>query len=177
MIYLFRIISDENPDFIRDLIASGSDTFLNLHMTLQKDLSYDPTQLASFIITNHEWEKEREITLIDMMQDPGQEFFTMDRVRLEEQITEINQRMLYLFDFFSERAFFIELIETSDQLSTLKTPFIAHSEGEPPPQLTLDLLMDDTPEFEDFDPLDEPGNLRFDDMDPDLFESEMEDDF
>lgn len=177
MIYLFRIISDENPDFFRDLIAAGSDTLLELHLALQEDFDYDPTQLASFIITNHDWEKEKEITLIDMMQDPGQESFTMDLVKLEEQITEINQRMLYLFDFFSERAFFIELIEKSDQPSPRKTPFIAHGEGEPPPQLTLDLLMDDTPEFEDFDPMDDPGNPGLEDLDPDMFDSEMDDDF
>jgi hypothetical protein len=177
MIYLFRIISDENPEFFRDLVAAGSDTFLDYHMTLQKDLAYDPTQLASFIITNHEWEKEKEITLMDMMQDPGLESLTMDRVKLEEQIMELNQPMLYLFDFFSERAFFIELVEISDQISTRRTPFIAHGEGEPPPQLSMDLLMDDTSEFEDFDPTDNPGNLRFEDMDPELSDSESDDDF
>ena len=52
MIYLFRIISDENPDFYRDLVAEGSDTFLDFHNTLQKELGYDATQLASFFITN-----------------------------------------------------------------------------------------------------------------------------
>jgi hypothetical protein len=30
MIYLFRIISDENPDFFRDLVADTSDTFPGL---------------------------------------------------------------------------------------------------------------------------------------------------
>jgi len=176
MIYLFRIISDENPDFFRDLVAGGSDTFLDFHITLQKDLGYDPTQLASFFITNHHWEKEREITLIDMMQDPDQETFTMDQVALEEQVSEINQRMLYLFDFFSERAFFIELIEKSDETSTRKTPFIGHGEGDPPPQLTLDLMEED-PEFEDIDPMDYLENLRLDDLDFDMPDSELDEDF
>jgi hypothetical protein len=177
MIYLFRIISDEDPDFFRDLVASGSDTFLDFHIILQKDLGYDPTQLASFFITNHQWERELEITLIDMMQEQGQETFTMDQVTLEEQVSEIDQRMLYLFDFFSERAFFIELIEKSDETSIRKTPFIGHGEGDPPPQLTLDLLMDDSSEFEDFDPMNDPENLRLDDLDLDMLDSEMDEDF
>ena len=183
MIFLFRIISDENLDFLRDLVAGGSDTFLDLHKVLQKELGYDPTQLASFYITNENWEKELEITLIDMMQEPGVTTFTMDQVTLEERITELNQRMLYLFDFFSERAFFIELIEMEDEISPRQTPFIGHCQGDPPPQLALDLLMDDASESEDADPsgdpdpLDDTDNLRIDDLDPDMLDAGMPEDF
>jgi len=166
MIYLFRIISDENPDFYRDLVAGGTDTFLDFHSTLQKELGYDPTQLASFYITNANWEKEIEITLIDMMQEPGVTSYTMDQVTLEEHISELNQRMLYLFDFFSERAFFIELIEMEDQISPRQTPFMA-----------LDQLMDEPPELEDADPLDDPDNLNIDDLDPDMFDAGIPEDF
>jgi hypothetical protein len=177
MIFLFRIISDENPDFFRDLVASGSDTFLDVHRVLQKELGYDPTQLASFFITNENWEKEHEITLIDMMDEPGVAGATMDQVTLDEHIKELSQRMLYLFDFFSDRAFFIEMVEMSDELSRRETPFIAHGKGDPPPQLALDLLMDDDPESEAFDPLEDPDNLRIDDLDPDMFDSGMPEDY
>jgi len=177
MIFLFRIISDENPDFFRDLVAGGSDSFLDFHNTLQKELDYDPTQLASFFICNAKWEKEQEITLIDMMQEPGVTTYTMDQVTLEEHIRELNQRMLYQFDFFSDRAFFIELIEMEDEISPRHTPFIGHRQGDPPPQLAMDLLMDDPPELEDTDPLDDPDNLRIDDLDPDMLDSGMPEDF
>jgi hypothetical protein len=177
MIFLFRIISDENPDFYRDLVADGSDTFLDFHNTLQAELGYDPSQLSSFFITNHQWEKEREITLIDMMQDPEEETLTMKEVTLEKYLGEINQRLLYIFDFFSERAFFIELIEMSDEDSSRKTPFMGHSQGEPPPQLTLDLMMDDASGLEDPDPFEDPGNAGLNDLDPDLLDSGMDEDY
>jgi hypothetical protein len=178
MIFLFRIISDENPDFYRDLVAEGSDTFLDFHNALQKDLDYDPTQLASFFITNKHWEKEQEITLIDMMQESGLNSQTMEKVTLEEHIRDLNQRMIYLFDFFSDRAFFIELIEMSDEISPRETPFIGHRQGDPPPQLALDeLLMNDPPEADDLDPLDGPDNLNIDDLDPDLLDGGMPEDF
>ena len=177
MVFLFRIISDENPDFYRDLVAKGTDTFLDFHNTLQKELGYDPTLLASFFITNQQWEKEQEITLIDMMQEPGVTSYTMDLVTLDEHIGELNQRMLYLFDFFSERAFFIELIEMEEQVSSRQTPFIAHSQGDAPQQLALDQLMDEAPEIKDIDPLDESDNLNIDDLDPDLFDAGMPEDF
>ncbi len=177
MIFLFRIISDENPDFYRDLVAGGSDTFLDFHNTLQKDLGFDPTQLASFFICNKEWEKEQEITLIDMMQEPGVTSYIMDQVTLEEHIGELNQRMLYLFDFFSDRAFFIELIEMSDEDSPRPTPFIGHREEDPPQQLAPDKLMDEPQEFEPSDPMDDPDNLRIDDLDPDMFDDGMPEDY
>jgi len=178
MIYLFRIISDEDQEFCRDLVIEGSDTFLDFHHTLQENLGYDPSQLASFFITNEVWEKQQEITLIDMMQDPDLPVVIMDQVTLDEQITEASQRMIYLFDFFSDRAFFIELLETSDQTSSKDTPFIGYAKGEAPPQLSLDLLMDDSVSAPDLDDLDEGmDDLRIDDLDPDMFDSEMPEDY
>lgn len=178
MIFLFRILSDEDPDFFRDIVAEGSDTFKDFHNTLQIDLGYDPTQLASFFITNKNWEKQQEITLIDMMQEPGLVSQTMEQVTLGEHISELSQRMIYLFDFFSDRAFFIELIEMSDVVSPRETPFIAHRQGDPPPQLALDdLLMNEPPEPEEIDPLDDPGNLNIDDLDPDMLGNGTPEDF
>ncbi len=176
MIYLFRIISDENPIFFRDLVADSSDTFLKFHHTLQKDLGYDPTQLASFFLTNHQWEKQQEITLIDMMPDPGISTFTMDQTTLGEHLQDLNQRMIYVFDFFSDRAFFIELIETSDETSPKETPFIGHSKGDPPPQLALERLLDEDADDNLFDG-DEEEDLRPDDLDLDMLDDGMPEDF
>jgi hypothetical protein len=178
MIYLFRIISDEDQEFLRDVVIGGSDTFLDFHQTLQKNLGYDPSQLASFFITDEMWEKQQEITLIDMKQDTGIETRTMDQVTIDEYIHEINQRLIYVFDFFSERAFFMELIEMSDQTSPRDTPFIGHSRGDAPSQLALDLLTDELdPDFGDDDPEQESDNLRLDDLDPDLLDSGLPEDF
>ena len=182
MILLFRIISDEDQDFYCDLVIDGSNTFLEFHHVLQENLGYDPTQLASFFITNEAWEKQHEITLIDMMQEPGVETNTMEECTLDQHFSELNQRMIYVFDFFSERAFFMELIELSDEVSPKKTPFIAHSVGDPPSQLALDELLGDQSDGSDFDSFDEEYNsneddLRIDDLDPDLFGSGNPEDY
>lgn len=178
MIYLFRIISDENQDFFRDLVIDGKNTFLDFHQTLQENLGYDPSQLASFFITNELWEKQQEITLIDMMENTGVETVTMDNASIEDHISSQKQRLIYVFDFFSERALFMELVEKSEESTTKKTPFIGYSEGEPPPQLALDKLMDGLGQpFDEFDPDQEPGNINLDDLDPDLLEGYLPDDF
>lgn len=178
MIYLFRVVSDEDQNFYRDVVAEGSDTFLELHQALQENLGYDANQLASFFITNEMWEKQKEITLIDMMQDPKVGTTTMDQVTLEEFLTEIGQRMIYIYDFFAERAFFIELIETTDQTSPKETPFIAQGIGDPPVQLALDLLGDEPESASDADADEEAqDDLRLDDLDPDQFSTGMPEDY
>ena len=96
MILLFRIITDEDQDFFRDLVIDGADTFLDFHLTLQEDLGYDPSQLASFFTTTEHWEKKQEITLIDMMQDPELETLTMGEVTLEEYITDSSSEFNYI---------------------------------------------------------------------------------
>ncbi len=187
MIYLFRIISDEDQGFFRDLVIDGTDTFLDFHNVLQEELGYDASQLASFFVTTELWEKKQEITLIDMMEDPDQVAVTMDQATLDEFVTEPNQRMIYVFDFFSDRVFFIELLEISDQISPKNTPFIGAAKGDPPPQISLDLLMEDAglEDSSDFD--DEMDDLRLDnlgledmgleEMDPDFFDEEMPEDY
>jgi hypothetical protein len=178
MIYLLRIISDEDQDFMRDLVIDGSDTFLDFHQCLQKDLNFDPSQLASFFITNDRWEKQQEITLIDMMQDTGIEVRTMEQVTIDEYLDEVNQRLVYVFDFFSERAFFMELIEMSDETSPRETPFIGHSKGDPPAQLALDLLSEEAdPLLGEGEPDLDQDNIRLEDLDPDQLESGFPDDF
>ena len=113
-----------------------------------------------------------------MMPDPGLSTSTMDQTTLGEHLHELNQRMIYVFDFFSNRAFFIELIESSDETSSRDTPFIAHSRGEAPPQLALDRLLDDEQDLL----LDEDGNgdkedLNLDDLDPDMLDEGMPEDY
>ena len=76
----------------------------------------------------------------------------------------------------------MELIEQSDQKSPKKTPFIAEAVGDPPPQLALDLLMDDAADENDLGSFDdelksEGDDLRIDDLDPDLLGSGNPEDF
>ena len=175
MLYLFRIISDEDTEFYRDILADGHDTFLDVHTTLQANLGYDPSQLASFFLTTEDWEKIKEITLIDMMADPSAPALTMDQARIEDLMESDNQRMLYVFDFFSERALFIELIETFDKTSHKPTPVITSEHGKAPAQLIF-LLDNDAPDnagqsgdlgslngFDDPDDPDAPDFISFGD--------------
>jgi len=180
MVYRFRIISGESREFAREMLISDEQSFLDFHKCLQKDLGYDPDQLSSFFITNASWEKELQITLIDMMDEGDASCTTMDQSILGNHLSETGQRMLYVFDFFSERSFFIELIELIDAKESKALPKIVFSSGNPPQQIELalgDLTLTDEDLNEDLNedfPSDSLGDLgdEFDFTDSDDFTDE-----
>lgn len=168
MVYKFRIISDEEKEFARELIIDSKQTFLDFHHCLQEDLGYDAKQLASFFLTNSTWEKQLQITLIDMMDEEGGNCITMDQATVGTHLRSAGQRMIYVFDFFSERSFFIELTEVTQKAVSDLLPSITYRHGRAPVQ--IDLGLDDLPVPEedfmnvdtDFEGLDEDFDQDFD---------------
>jgi Plasmid pRiA4b ORF-3-like protein len=138
MIYKFRLLSNEVKDFIRDVEISSDQTFYDFHKALTKDFQYDDSQIASFYITNQNWEKIHEVTLFDMSNGENSEILIMDKILLEALIEEPKQRMLYVFDFFNERTLFIELIEKNKKIKDTEYPRFTFEQGHPPDQILLD---------------------------------------
>ena len=61
MIFTIRFISDEEEDFIMDVNVLSSQTFEQLHLLIQNALKFDNAQLASFFVSNENWEKLDEM--------------------------------------------------------------------------------------------------------------------
>jgi hypothetical protein len=149
MIYKFRVISNEIDDFVREIAIDGNQTFLAFHQFIQKELAYDPSQMASFFTTDHDWQKETEITLIDMMDGDNPDLVVMENAAITDYMQSNKQRLLYVFDFFAERAFFIELFDIED--GELSLPSLFLSQGNPPEQIMPDLMVDDGSFDDEFD--------------------------
>nr|WP_319399389.1 hypothetical protein [uncultured Carboxylicivirga sp.] len=135
MIIYLRLLSDEKDDFVKEIAVDDQLTFADLHNFIQELLKYDASQMASFFTTDKEWNKETEITLFDMAEIDSAMLRTMQDTVLTEYLHEVGQRMLYVFDFFSERAFFMEVIETAD--GNLEKPMCYKNEGEAPEQIQI----------------------------------------
>ena len=149
MIYKFRLISNEKEGFFCDIEIRSDQTFFDFHYAIQDIFGYDKSQLASFFIANEKWEKQQEITLLDMSQDESSEdVIVMDKAVLYDFIFEEKQRMIYVFDFFSERAFFVELVEITEKEKDVSYPVCTNLTGETPQQIKIsDRYTDDI--FED----------------------------
>lgn len=111
MIYRFTIISDEVDDFLREIQIDPEATFLDLHKAIVDSANYTDNQMTSFFICDDDWEKEKEITLEEMDVNPELDSWIMADTVLSELIEDEKQKMLYVFDYMTERCFFIELTE------------------------------------------------------------------
>jgi hypothetical protein len=108
MIYHFKIHSQESIDFQLEIQLSEKHTFYDFHRAIQNNTGFESHQLASFFVSDKKWKKLSEISLLDL-------------------INSKEQKLIYTFDFFNDRSFFIELTgiimeqNLSEPLVTLKT--------------------------------------------------------
>ncbi|MFO7789970.1 MAG: IS1096 element passenger TnpR family protein [Bacteroidota bacterium] len=142
-ILTLRILSSENPKFIRDIDIPDEKRFYDLHMAIQAACNYDYSQMTSFYISNKKWEKLQEISMVRMDEDDDIAPELMKETLLRQYLKKKGQRLLYLFDFFSVRMMFIELVSVrkmNAKEAKLNFPRCILSEGKAPPALIVDDL-------------------------------------
>ena len=66
MIYKFILLSDEVDNFMREIQIDSEATFMELHDAILDSVKYGKDQITSFFVCNEDWEKEQEITQIEM---------------------------------------------------------------------------------------------------------------
>ena len=112
----FRMLSDENDHFVRDYELSSDMTLLELNDFIIKSLEYEPC-IASFFTADDTWERTAEFTAEDMGFDADAEgtipTIPMSGVTLSQVVTGERDRLIYLFDVFANRAYYLELVELS----------------------------------------------------------------
>lgn len=132
------MISGEDKAFLRDYEIDSTQSFLHFHKLIQDNLGYDPNLLASFFLTDEQWNKGLEFTLIDMENDGGPAAIPMDSVRICDIIKAKKERLLYVYDLFTESAFFFELMDIFTPDKGIKYPRCSASVGDPPVQSDLE---------------------------------------
>ncbi len=131
MVYKFVVLSDEDESFVREFEFLDTHTLLDFHNLIQDELEFDKSQMASFFMATDNWEKEEEFTLFDM----GTGSSTMETAVLEDLIFRKNQKLLYVFDFFNERALFVEYTGETKEIEGRDLPVCTNSKGVPPKQV------------------------------------------
>ena len=111
MIYRFTIISDEVDDFVREIQIDPEATFYDFHEAILKSVGYANDQMTSFFICDDDWEKGKEVTLEEMDDNPEMDSWVMKDTTISELVEDEKQKLLYVFDYITERCFFIELSE------------------------------------------------------------------
>ena len=133
MIFNFRIVSDGADAFKREIKIDAQATFLDLKNAICDSVGYEKTQMDSFYLCDDSWEKGKEITYEDMDTETDQETWLMDDAVLEDFIDDEGQKLLYVFDYMTDRAMFMEMTEMIPG-KTLKDPVCTLSLGKAPAQ-------------------------------------------
>ena len=163
MIFNFRMVSDEVDNFKREIKIDADKTFLDLRIAICESVGYDKHQMCSFFLCDNNWEKEKEIALEDMDFDSDQDVWLMDEVILSDYLEDEGQRLIFVFDYMTDRAFFIELKEIITG-KKLKDPVCTCSMGNPPSQ-TID--------FEEYEAkIEAKAALAAEDIDEDFYGSD-----
>ena len=86
MIYRFTLISDEVDDFIREIQIDPEATFYDFHEAILKSAGYTNDQMTSFFICDDDWEKEKEVTLEEMDDNPEMDSWVMKETQVSELV-------------------------------------------------------------------------------------------
>ena len=173
MVYRFKLVSDEVSNFSREIEIDSESTFLQLRNAILESVNYTKDELDSFFLCNDEWEREDEITLEDMgTSDSDKDLFLMENTPLSELIEDEGQKLTFVFDYLTERSFFMELKEMIPSRSLVE-PICTFKLGKAPKQV-IDMeefetkidskLQPTTLDDIDIDPIDE-ANFNEEDLD------------
>ena len=132
MIYRFRAIldHDQKEDIFRDIEIRKTDTFEDLHNVLNQSFGFDGSEMASFYISNDQWEQGQEIALFDMGQNTDVKM--MNETIVEELINEDNNKLIYIYDFLNMWTFLIELGEIVEEAQGTDYPNLMFVCGQVP---------------------------------------------
>ncbi|MEI8007823.1 MAG: hypothetical protein WCI48_16575 [Bacteroidota bacterium] len=161
--YRFRLLYEEQDDFLRDIEIKPGQTFKDFHDIILQSSEIEGNELASFFICDPQWNKQREITLIDMgLKIPDTDFdederkpiivpipvMIMEDVKIREVIEDPHQRILFEYNFLNPRTFFIELLKIVDADPKKQYPMCVKREGTLTPSLAPNFLsfLDDPDE-------------------------------
>ncbi len=159
MVYRFKLVSDEVSNFVREIEIDSEHSFLQLRNAILDSVGFSHDELDSFFICDEDWNKEEEITLEDMgVTASDRDLWLMESTPLEELIEEEGQKLIFVFDYLTERSFFMELKEIIPERD-LDSPVCTMRKGSGPKQsvdLTefenqIDVKAASSVEFEDDD--------------------------
>lgn len=119
--FKFRILIDtaSNEDIFRDIVIGRSDNFEVFYRAIIAAFDFTGDQLASFYVSNDNWDKGHEIALMDMgLSGELDAPFIMHDTPITTIVREQGQKLILVYDFMKMWCFLIELVEIIDESFT-----------------------------------------------------------
>jgi len=111
----FRVLLDskEKNEVFRDILISDNDNFESFYKAILDAYHFSDDQMASFYMSNDQWDKGHEISLFDMAfgEDPTQILPSVMRTSMiANYVKEPDQKIILVHDFIRMWIFLVELI-------------------------------------------------------------------
>lgn len=166
MIYKFRIILDAEEDVFRDIEIEAGDSLEEFHNTITQAFGFEGSEMASFYLSDDEWNQGEEISLFDMGDGQDDVVRLMNETTLEDAVNEENTKLIYVYDFLSMWTFFVELGDIAEKEDGRAYPNLLFAHGqlpEFPPEKQFEAEEGPSDDFNDpgID-IDDYDNLDFD---------------
>lgn len=164
MVYRFRVILDAEEDVFRDIEMLQESTLEDLHNTIVQSFGFDGTEMASFYISDEEWNQGEEIHQFDMS---GSEegIRLMNETTLDSILSEDQTKLIYVYDFLKMWTFLVELAQIAEIEEGRDYPNLMFVHGQIPenaPDKEFTAEGEEGPEFDDEFGLDDYDDLSFD---------------
>jgi len=168
-LFKFRVIMDTEQDVFRDIEIETESNFDALHKAVLDAFDFEQGEMASFYLSDEEWSKGLEISLMDMG-GVDEDSLSMSTTILSDMVMKPGDKILYVYDFMRMWIFYIELIEVKKDKPSTIYPRVALAFGDAPSQ--------DSKEFQDMFEADVVGGgaVDMDDVDDDDEDEFGEDD-
>ncbi len=162
MIYRFRVIldNDTEDDIFRDIEIRKTDTLEDLHNTITQSFGFDGTEMASFYLSDDQWNQGEEISLFDMSEGINS-VRLMNEANLEDIVDDTRTKLIYVYDFLSMWTFLVELAEIVEETDSVDYPNLMFVHGQIPsdaPEKTFEADnsrdLDEDLNIDDYDNLD-----------------------
>ncbi|MFN9799956.1 MAG: IS1096 element passenger TnpR family protein [Bacteroidota bacterium] len=172
-IFKLRVIMDTEQDVFRDVEIETTATFEELHRAILDAFDFEEGEMASFYMSNENWEKGLEIPLMDMKQGEAAAAVSMSNTAIGDMVGKPADKVLYVYDFLRMWIFYIELIEIKKDTPSTIDPRLSLVYGDAPAQDSKEMdLFGQEFSAEDMDEFNSAGGG--DDEDDDEFGREDE---
>jgi hypothetical protein len=131
VIYKFRVIIDTEQDVFRDIEIETDASFENFHSAILDAFDFEEGEMASFYMSNENWEKGLEIPLMGMESEAA---LSMKSTKLGDMVAKPSDKVLYIYDFMRMWIFYVELIEVKKDIPSTIYPRVALVYGDAPAQ-------------------------------------------
>jgi hypothetical protein len=97
-VYRFKVYFEDDETIIREIEIKSTQTFEDFHTIIQSSIGFDSAHPTSFYVSNDNWRRGKEITLLHKSHSKGLKGTWMHETKIAAFMEDPHQKFIYEFD-------------------------------------------------------------------------------